>query len=52
MRITFKQEGYNTVVLTLGFEEFDTVLDMIGEDQIAEIIVSIKKPEADNGEKD
>lgn len=52
MKITFKQEGYNSVVMTLSPEELDTVLDMIGEDQIADIAVTIKNPEADNGEED
>lgn len=51
MKIAFKQEGYNSVAMTLNLEELDTVLDMIGEDQIADIIISIKKPEADNGEE-
>lgn len=52
MKITFQQEGYNTVELTLNVEELNTVLDMIGEGQIAEIAVKIKKPaEADNGEE-
>lgn len=52
MRITFKQEGYNSVAMTLSLEELDPVLDNIGEDQIADVIVSIKKPEADNGKED
>lgn len=51
MKITFKQEGYNLVAMTLSPEELDTVLDMIGADQIAEVEVTIKKPEADNGEE-
>jgi hypothetical protein len=52
MKIRFKQDGYNDVGLTLNLEELNTVLDKIGEDQIAEIAVTIKKPEADNGEED
>lgn len=52
MKITFKQTGYNSVTMTLNLEELDTVLDNIGAHQIAEIIVTIKKPaEADNAEE-
>jgi hypothetical protein len=43
---------YNDVGLTLNLEELNTFLDTIGEDQIAEIAVTIKKPaEADNDEE-
>lgn len=52
MKIRFKQEGYNDVMLTLNLEELDTILDNIGEDQIENVSVTIKKPEvADNGEE-
>lgn len=52
MKITFKQEGYNSVSMTLSLEELDVILDHIGEDQIAEVEVMIRKPvEADNGEE-
>lgn len=52
MKITFKQDHYNDVGLTLNLEELNTILDNIGEDQIAEIAVTIKKPaEADNDEE-
>lgn len=52
MKITFKQEGYNSVDMTLNLEELDTVLDNIGEDQIENVSVTIKKPEAYNGKED
>ena len=49
MKITLKQDRYNDVELTLSLEELDTILDNIGEDQIENISVTIKKPaEADN----
>ena len=52
MKITFKQDSYNDVGLTLNLEELNTVLDNIGEGQIAEIAVTIKKPaETDNDEE-
>lgn len=52
MKITFKQDRYNDVELTLSLEELDTILDNIGEDQIENVSVTIKKPEvADNGEE-
>ena len=52
MKISFKQTGYNTVDLTLNLEELDTILGNIGEDQIENVSVTIKKPaEADNGEE-
>lgn len=52
MKVTMKQEGYNSVSMTLNFEELDTILDMIGENQIAEIEVNIRKPEENNGKED
>lgn len=53
MKIKIKQSGYNYVEMTLSLEELDVILDHIGEDQIAEVEVVIKKPvEADNGEED
>lgn len=51
MKITFKQDRYNDVELTLSLEELDTILDYIGEEQIENVSVTIKKPEADNGEE-
>lgn len=52
MKITFKQDRYNDVELTLSLEELDTILDNIGEDQIENVSVTIKKPEvADNGKE-
>ena len=52
MKIKFKQDRYNDVELTLSLEELDTILDNIGEDQIENVSVTIKKPaEADNGEE-
>lgn len=48
MKIRFKQDGYNDVMLTLNLEELDAILDNIGEDQIENVSVTIKKPEADN----
>jgi hypothetical protein len=44
MKITFKQNRYNDVELTLSLEELDTILDIIGEDQIENVSVTIKKP--------
>ena len=44
MKITFKQDRYNDVELTLSLEELDTILDNIGEDQIENVSVTIKKP--------
>lgn len=44
MKITLKQDRYNDVEMTLNLEELNTVLDMIGEDQIENISVTIKKP--------
>lgn len=52
MKIRFKQDSYNDVVLTLNLEELNMILDNIGEDQIENVSVTIKKPaEADNGEE-
>ena len=52
MKITFKQDRYNDVELTLSLEELDTILDNLGEDQIENVSVTIKKPaEADDGEE-
>lgn len=52
MKIRFKQDEYDDVELTLSLEELDTILDNIGEDQIENVSVTIKKPEvADNGEE-
>ena len=47
MKIKLEQDGYNRVELTLSLEELDTVLDNIGEDQIEDITVKIKIPEAE-----
>lgn len=52
MKIKISQESYNRVEMTLSLEELDVILDHIGEDQIDQIEVTIRKSEADNGEKD
>ena len=48
MKIKISQEGYNHVEMTLSLEELDVILDHIGEDQIAEIDITIRKPEAND----
>ncbi len=49
MKITLKQDAYNSVEIKLSSAKLESLLDMIGEDQIAEIAVTFKKPaEADN----
>lgn len=51
MKIRIMQEGYNHVDMALSLEELGIILEHIGEYQIAEVAVTIRKPEADNGEQ-
>lgn len=48
MIIKISQAGYNHVEMTLSLEELDVILNHIGEDQIAEVEITIRKPEADD----